>query len=147
MSVTQTPLASTKHVLPLSFGHNGPAANTTLGTIPITATGGGTLGVYEYTMPWSGSVIAVTARIPTAPTAGTLTLQPRINGSLTAFTTQKHVNSADIQAFVGKQDARIATSAFAAGDRVGLSFTTASDWAAINPIECQVFVLLEGVNF
>jgi hypothetical protein len=148
MALLQSNKASTKVIAPLNFGHNGLAASTTTGTIPILATGGGTLTAYEWTAPYDGSILFQTARLGAAPSAGTLTIQPRINGSLTAFTTQKHVNSSDIRAFVGKQGARIATSSFLAGDTIGLSYTTTSDWAADNTIaiDAQVYILLEGVR-
>lgn len=147
MAIPQSALGSSKVAMPLFFGDNGVAANTTTGTIWIQKVYGGTLNVWDYTMPAKGSVIGVTARLPNAPTAGTLTLMPRINGSLTPFEVAKHVNSTDIQAFYSNQEARRANSIFSAGDRVGLSFTTTSDWAAVQAIECIVMVILEEVAY
>lgn len=147
MALLQTNKASTKVIAPLNFGLNALAANATTGTIPILATSSGTLTSYDWTAPYDGSILFQTASLSAAPSAGTLTLQPRINGSLTAFTTAKHVNSTDIAAFVGKQQSRIATSSFSAGDTIGLSYSTSSDWAAATiAIACQVYILLEGVN-
>lgn len=146
MALAQTPLASSKVIVPIYFGDNGFAANTTTGTIPLIATSQGTLAVYVETMPWDGSIVAMTARLPDAPTAGTLTLQPRINGSLTAFTVVKHVNSTDIQGFYARQEARTSKSTFTAGQNVGLSYTSTSDWAAVQPIAATIWVLLESVD-
>ncbi len=146
MALAQTPLASSKVVFPIYFGDNGFAANTTTGTIPLVATSNGTLAVYTETMPWDGCIVAMTARLPSAPSAGTLTLQPRINGSLTSFTVEKHVNSSDIQKFYARQEARTSKSRFSAGDNVGLSFTTTSDWAAVQAGAFTVWCLLESVD-
>lgn len=146
MAVAQTHVGSTKAVIPLSFATNGFAASVTTGTIPIMVTSGGTLGVNNYTMPWDGSIVAMAARLPNAPSAGTLTLQPRINGSLCDFTVTKHVNSTDIQGFYARQEARKKNEHFTAGQQVGLSFTTASDWAAVQAGEFEIYVLLEGVE-
>jgi hypothetical protein len=149
MGVAQSPLGSTKQVMRLGFAVGGGlAANATLGTVPISASQGGTLGVNEYTMPWDGSIIAVAGRLGAAITAGTLTLQPRIDGSLANLSDVNHVNSSDIRAFYKTQEARTHQARFSAGQHIGLSFTTTSDWApGTVGVEFDVYVLLDGVQY
>ncbi len=147
MAIPQSALGSSKVVMPLFFGDNGLAANTTTGTVWIQKVYGGTLNAWDYTMPAKGSILGITARLPVLPTAGTLTLMPRINGSLTPFEVTKHVNSTDIQAFYTNQEARRANCIFDVGDTIGLSFTSSSDFAAVPAVECIVTVLLEEVMY
>lgn len=149
MAVSQSPLGSTKQVMRLGFAVGGGlAASATNGTVPISASQGGTLQVNEYTMPWAGSIIAIAGRLGSAPSAGTLTLQPRIDGSLANLSDVNHVNSSDIRAFYKRQEARTHQARFTEGQHIGLSFTTTSDWApATVGVEFDVYVLLEGVEY
>lgn len=147
--VAQTNIGSTKQLVPITFNYFDLPANVTNGTIPILSTpaAAGTLQNFEFAMPWPGSVVGVTGRLSAAPSAGTLTLQPRINGSLTPFTAQKHVNSSDIRSFAATQPAQQASNGFAAGDNVGLSYTSTSDLSATTiDMTFQVWVLLENVE-
>lgn len=89
----------------------GEATATDMGQMPI---------------PWAGSIVGLSVAVEAARTAGTLTLNPTINGTATA---QSVVIDDDPTTYNTAQYARGAYP-ITAGQRVGMKMTTDADWAA-----------------
>lgn len=125
-------------------------AQNTIGTLNISANLAttGTLNVKEYTAVWSGAIVGVGARLSETPTAGTLTITPLINGSLTAFS-NTNISSALKQPFIyASQENDVLSSHFAAGDRIGLRYNADSAFAPNTQIDgaFEIYVLYDEVR-
>jgi len=98
-----------------------------------------------YTIPWDFEVVAVSVRVAAADarTAGTLTVEPLVNGSATGLTTA--LNATDTQGSKAIQ-AR-GSDQGAAGGKVGCRMTTASWTPIAGDVVATVWILtyLEGI--
>lgn len=121
-----------------SFSYfNGSLAQSGNGTLLS-----GTTGLTQRIMPYKGSVYAISGAISAALTAGTLQLQPSINGTVQPFNV--HNEAAGQIGLYGSQAARI--TQFAAGDTLQVVYNAAALDAAGVALEVDVYVLFEGVN-
>lgn len=149
MGVPQSNIGSTFVPHSLDFSQPKIAQNTT-GTLNIQSSlaTNGTLNVKDYVMPYAGSIYAIGMSLSEVPTAGTLTVQPLINGSLASINVDTTVSDALAQRAYQTQNARKFQSTFAAGDRIALRYLTDANFAPNTNIDgvFQVLVLFENVN-
>lgn len=91
-----------------------------------------------YVMPFAGEIVAVTARLSAAATAGTLTVGPTVNG------TEKTDPTLSITTAVSASDTAVrGTSTFVAGDLIGAEITTGGTWdGTTTDLGVVVWVLL-----
>lgn len=82
--------------------------------------------VAEQPIPWKGSIVGLSVAVEAARTAGTLTLQPTING--TAHGDGVIIDDDPTQ-YNTVTYAR-GTYQFTAGQRIGMDMTTDASWAA-----------------
>lgn len=96
-----------------------------------------------YVMPFEGEIVAITARLSAAATAGTLTVGPTVGG------TEKTDPTLSITTAQSASDtAPRGTSVFAAGDLIGAEITTGGTWDGTTAdLVVVVWVLLhiEGI--
>jgi hypothetical protein len=75
------------------------------------------------TMPWAGTIVGVSYQLSAAGSAGTLTIAPTVNGTVTtdpALTVTTGTSGSDT--------APRGVATFAAGDRIGAKITTDGSW-------------------
>lgn len=91
-----------------------------------------------YVMPFAGEIVAITARLSAAATAGTLTVGPTVNG------TEKSDPTLSITTSQSAYDTAPRGSAqFAAGDLIGAEITSGGTWDGTTAdLGVSVFVLL-----
>lgn len=147
--VIQEQIAVRHNMLALGFTHGQIQQNTT-GTVNVihSLATNGTLNVKGYVMPYDGSVFAVSGNLSATPTAGTLRIDPLINGTLSSVTATSTRNNQLTSRLYASTNARGPNNRFQAGDVVQLRFNTTSDFAPNNSIDgaFHVFVLLENVT-
>lgn len=100
---------------------------------------GGTEG---YVAPCAGCVVALTAHIPTAATAGTLTIGVTVDGTENTSTTQTVTTGTKVYQQFSRTLVR-----FVAGQVIGCEVTTDSSWNSTGAIDADVLVLLENMTF
>lgn len=102
-----------------------------------------TLPVTEYVMPWDFEVVSITVVSSEARTAGTLTVDATINGTVTGM--QAILNATDTTRDYGVQPR--GTDVGVAGQRIGVKLTTASWTPTTADIAVVVYALvhLEGI--
>lgn len=130
-------------LVPLTFSQVATADAQSAVAMNIIEAGANVLATQEYVLPWDFEVVGVSVVSHTARTAGTLTVDATINGTVTGL--QAVLNATDTLRDSGVQ-ARGA-DAGVAGGRVGCKLTTAS-WTPITAdIVATVWVLvhLEGI--
>lgn len=122
---------------PYVFGQDALAASQTDVQLPV-AVGEASQAVTGYTMPFAGEIVAITADLSAAATAGTLTVGPTIGG------TEKTDPTLSITTQTTRTDtAQRGTTVFAAGDVLGAEITTSGTWDAITAdLAVVVYVLL-----
>lgn len=129
-------------LVPLAFGQDAVAASQTDVQLPV-AVGEASQAVTGYTMPFEGEIVAVTADLSAAATAGSLTVGATVGG------TEKADPTLSITTETTKSDKALRGAAtFAAGDVIGAEITTAAGWDAITAdLSVVVWVLLhiEGI--
>lgn len=120
------------------FGQDALAASQTNVQLP-TAIGEGSQAVTGYTMPFPGEIVAISADLSAAATAGSLTVGATIGGTEGADPTLS------ITTEVTKTDrAPRGTAKFVAGDILGAEITTSGTWDGITAdLAVVVYVLLE----
>ncbi len=96
-----------------------------------------------YVMPWAGEIVAISARLSAAATAGSLTVGPTIGG------TEKTDPTLSITTAQSAYDtAPRGTTQFAAGDLIGAEITTAAGWDATTAdlaVSVFVIVYIDGI--
>lgn len=101
------------------------------------------LAVDGYVMPFEGEIVAISARLSAAATAGSLTVGPTVGG------TEKADPTLSITTAQSAQDAALrGTSPFAAGDVIGAEITTDGTWdgtGADLTVVVWVLLHLEGI--
>lgn len=97
-----------------------------------------------YVVPWDFEIVGVSVRSSAARTAGTLTVEPLIDGSATGLTSV--LNATDTQSAKATQ---LRGSDFAsAGSRIGCRITTDGTWAPVTAdvvVTVWAIVHLEGI--
>lgn len=96
-----------------------------------------------YVMPWSGEIIAITAQLSAAGSAGTFTIGPTING------TEKPDPTLVMGSSATKRDlCKRGTTPFAAGDVIGAEITTDGSWDGTSSdvfVTVWALVKIEGI--
>lgn len=124
-----------KHTQKIAHAFYRVDAAADLAAVALNASGPITNGVTEIEMPWAGSIVGISVVSNDARTAGTLTVDATINGTVTGL--QAVLNGDNTTHHSGVQ--AIDTDAFAAGDRLGVKITTDSGWL---PITADVVVIV-----
>lgn len=113
------------NILTYSYHILNAAANQT--AVEMAAAGEATSGdVPQQPVPWAGSIVGISIQIEAARTAGSLTIQPSIDG-VAAGTTLAIDDDPTQYNYVAWRRGRYP---FTAGQRLGCLWTTSSDWAA-----------------
>ena len=103
----------------------------------------GLAGNTEYTMPYSGSVVAVSIASNAARTGGTATVDVTVNGTVTGL--QAALDGTNTQYHYASQGAD--ADRFSAGDRLGVKITTDGSWAPTTAdVVVVVVVEFDGVG-
>lgn len=126
-------------LIPLLFAQDAVAASQTAAALKTTDANNSTaLNVY-YTMPFAGELIGVSANLDTAGTAGTLTVNPNIEGTAVADPA-----SAITTLAYGSDTCRRGTNVFAKNALIGCKITTSADWnGTTSDLQVIVWVLLK----
>lgn len=133
-------------LIPLVLTQDAVAASQSAAAMNIIETGatGGTLDAKEYKMPFDGEIVAVSVLSDSARTAGTLDVEPTVNGTVkTPKVTLDATNTTHHYGKVGR-----GAVPFVAGDRIGAKVTTAAGWAPVAAdivVIVWVLVTLEGI--
>lgn len=132
-------------LVPLLFSQDAVADSQSAVAMNIIETGAttGALDVTEYVMPWDFEVIGIAVVSSDARTAGTLTVDATINGTVTGL--QAILNATDTTRDYGTQPR--GTDTGVAGSRVGVKLTTASWTPTTADIAVVVYALvhLDGI--
>lgn len=102
-----------------------------------------TLPVTEYVIPWEFEIVGISVVSSEARTAGTLTVDATINGTVTGL--QAILNATDTTRDTGTQIR--GSDVGVAGDRIGVKLTTASWTPTTADIAVVVYAIvsLEGI--
>ena len=130
-----TAVRKPQHVMTFT---NGSLAQTANGTL----LNGGVAGLTRRVMPYAGSVYAIAGSYSANLTAGTVQLQPSINGTVQDFYVRN--TAAGAKGVYGSQNAR--ETNFNAGDTLEIVYNAAGLNAAGIAIEADVYVFYEDVN-
>jgi hypothetical protein len=131
-------------LVPLVFMQDAVAASQTDVQLPIAeVTSAAGNAIDGYVMPFAGEIIAVTARLSAAATAGTLTVGPTVDG------TEKPDPTLSITTAVSASDTAVrGTATFAAGDLIGAEITSSGTWDATTAdlgVVVWVLLYLDGI--
>jgi hypothetical protein len=83
------------------------------------------LGNREYVLPYAGSIVGIGVASSEARTAGTLTVDATVNGTKSGLTAVLDGTNTQFHTATQAKD----TDTFAAGNRLGVKFTTDGTWA------------------
>lgn len=112
-------------LVPLTFHQNAVAAsqsNVQLKLVETAATSSDTDND-EYVMPFDGRIVAVSAEVSAAATAGSLTVGATIDGTEETSPTLSITTATEAYDRAARD-----TAPFSAGDRVGAEITTDASW-------------------
>ncbi|HEV7651345.1 MAG TPA: hypothetical protein VGP26_24610 [Actinophytocola sp.] len=131
-------------LVPLVFMQDAVAASQTDVQLLVAEVASAAANAVDgYVMPFDGEIVAVTARLSAAATAGTLTVGPTVGG------TEKTDPTLSVTTAQSARDtAPRGAAVFAAGDLVGAEITTDGTWDATTAdLAVVVWVLLhlEGI--
>ena len=133
-------------VIPLVFSQDAVADAQSAVAMNILEVGAasGVLGVTEYVIPWKFEVIGVSISSDSARTAGTLTVDPTINGTVQSLPAVLNATNTQRAWASGPRRQRGGP----AGGRVGAKLTTASWTPVTADIVVTVFVLayVDGIG-
>lgn len=132
-------------LVPLTFHQNALAASQTNVQLPLVETSATTSSTDndEYVMPFDGEIVAISAEVSAAATAGSLTIGPTVDGTEAADPTLSITTATEAWDTCPR-----GTAQFAAGDRIGAEITTSGTWDATTAdLAVVVWVLLyvEGI--
>ena len=133
-------ITSSGQLVPLLFTQGAVAASQTDVQLGVAD---GVADVVGYTMPFAGEIVAISADLDTAATAGSLTVGPTIGGTEQATLTKTLTTGTATRGFVARD-----TLKFAAGSVIGAEITSDASWNAITAdLAVIVWVLLnvEGI--
>lgn len=139
-------IVSSGQLVALQFHQADVAASQTDAQLSVAAVDNAAddqLAVDGYVMPFAGEIVAVTARLSAAATAGTLTIGPTVNG------TEKTDPTLSITTAQSARDLTPrGTAQFAAGDLIGAEITTGGTWdgtTADLAVTVWVLVHVDGI--
>lgn len=94
-------------------------------------------------MPWSGSIVAIAAKLSADKTAGTLTFNPSINGTVTTFGVS--VTTDTQQAYAKQAHGR---TRFAAGDLLGCMYSSDANLVPDGSADAavEIYVVFDHVH-
>lgn len=127
-------------LVPLQFMQDNIAASQSNVQIPIAQVASAAENVVAgYTMPWSGTIVGISAVVSTAATAGTLTVGATVGGTEAADPALSITDETE------KSDtATRGTATFDADDVIGCEITTDGDWdGTSSDLGVTVWVLLD----
>lgn len=135
-------------LVPLTFMHEALAASQTdvqlkVAELADPSTGEATTAIDEYVMPFDGEVVAISAELSAAGSAGTLTIGPTVDGTEKTALTVTVTTETEKYAKVVRDTVR-----FAAGDRIGAEITTDGSWNGTTAdlgVVVWVLLYLEGI--
>ena len=133
--------AKKPNTIPFSF-YVADASGQSQSATAMSATGEATAGdVPQQPCPWAGSIVGLSIQSEAARTAGTLTIQPSING--TAAATSDTLNATDTQ--YAYTTWRRGLYPVTAGQRIGCLWSSDASWAAgtTPSVRAVVFVHVE----
>jgi len=128
----------------LVFMQDAVAASQTDVQLPIAEVNAAAGNAVDgYVMPFAGEIVAVTARLSAAATAGTLTVGPTVNG------TEKTDPTLSITTAQSATDtAARGTATFVAGDLIGAEITSGGTWDGTTAdlgVTVYVLLYLDGI--
>lgn len=126
------------NIVPFSF-YVADASGQSQSSVAMSATGEATAtDVPQQPCPWAGSIVGFSVQVEAARTAGTLTIQPTINGTASASTLTIDDDPTTYNYTTWRRDLYPVT----AGQRIGCVWSSSSDWAAgtTPSVRCVVFV-------
>jgi hypothetical protein len=128
-------------LVPLTFMQDDVAASQSDVQLTIVQEddAGANQSIAGYVMPWSGTIVGISAALSAAATAGTLTVGATVAGTEAADPTLS------ITTEVAKSDtAARGVATFAAGDLIGCEITTGGTWdGTSSDLGVVVWVLLD----
>lgn len=130
------------NIVPFSF-YVADASGQSQSATAMSGTGEATAGdVAQQPCPWAGSIVGLSIQVEAARTAGTLTIQPALNG--TAAAASDTINATDTQ-YATTTWAR-GKYAVTAGQRIGSLWSSDASWAAgtTPSVRATVFVHVES---
>ncbi len=131
-------IAASGQLIPLVFMQDAVAASQTDVQLPVAEVNAGAgNGVDEYVMPFDGEIVAISARLSAAATAGSLTVGPTIDGTEKTALQQTITTSQSARA-VARRD----SIPFSAGARIGAEITSSGTWDGTAADLCVVVWVL-----
>lgn len=134
-------ITSKGQLVPLVFHQNAVAASQTDAQLPLVETSATTSSTDNtgYVMPFAGEIVAVSAELSAAATAGTLTVGATIDGTEETDPTLSVTTATEAWDTCTR-----GTAPFSAGDRIGAEITTDGSWDATTAdLAVVVWVLVE----
>lgn len=135
--------ANKTNTLPFAFYVANAAANGS--NVNMSAAGEATAtDVAQQPCPWAGSIVGLSIQVEAECSAGTLTVQPTINGSAAATSLSfEQTTNTQYQYSTWRRDLYPVT----AGQRIGCLYTTSTDWAAgtTPSVRAVVYVHVESM--
>ena len=116
-------IASKGQLIPLLFCQDTVAASQTDVQMHVVEAGTHTLAVEGISAPFSGSIVAISADLSAAATAGTLSIGVSLNGTEKTATTQSISTQAAKYAVFPRDSVAVV-----AGDKIGVEITTNAGW-------------------
>lgn len=139
-------ITSRGQLVALTFGQADLAASQTdvqLSTTAVDNAADDQLQADGYAMPFDGEIVAITAYLTAAGSAGSLTVGPTVGG-----TEKTDPTLAITTATVARDSAPRGTAPFVAGDVIGAEITTSGTWNGTTAdLQVVVWVILyiEGI--
>lgn len=131
-------------LVPLTFFQDAVAASQTDVQLLVNEVASAASNAVDgFVMPFEGEIIAVTARLSAAATAGTLTIGPTVGGTEKTDPTLSITTSQS-----GRDTAPRGAAVIAAGDLIGAEITTDGTWDATTAdlaVVVWVLLYLEGI--
>ena len=116
-------IASKGQLIPLLFCQHTVAASQTDVQLNVVEAGNNSLAVQGISAPFSGSIVAISADLSAAASAGTLAIGVTINGTENAATTQSITTQAAKYAVFPRDSVAVV-----AGDKIGVEITSNAGW-------------------
>lgn len=117
--------------IPHTFFQDNVAANQSAVALIVV----GSATVDEIEVPWAGSIVGISVLSNESRSAGSLTVDATINGSVTGLQAVLNASNADHHSATQVKD----TDAFAAADRIGIKITTDAGWL---PTTADIIVVI-----
>ena len=136
-------ITSKGQLVPLKFFQDAVAASQTDAQLSVNESAAAGIHLVDgYTMPWAGSIVAVTADLDAAATVGTLSVGASVGGTEDANTTISITTLATHSKVIGRRVVK-----FAAGAIIGAEITSGATWnGTASDLAVVVWVLLQLEN-